>query len=232
MIVKVLASGSKGNSTLVVTDKSKLLIDVGLCITDLIRRLDPVGLDEIDAILITHTHTDHVKGLDQINKKYNIPIYDGASLNSDLEINDVIIKSFPLSHDVTCYGFIISSNSCELVYITDTGYISTRNIELTKNKDIYIIESNHDEDMLLEGSYPHILKQRIISDKGHLSNKASSKYMKKVIGDKTKYVVLAHLSEENNLPEIAYSNMERVIKDKNIKLYVAKQHEVTEEIKV
>ena len=86
--------------------------------------------------------------------------------------------------------------------------------------------------MLLEGSYPYILKQRIISDRGHLSNKASSQYIKKVIGDKTKYVVLAHLSEENNRPEIAYQNMEKVLKDKDIKLLVAKQHEVTEEIMV
>lgn len=232
MIVRVLASGSKGNSTLVITKESKILIDAGLCITDLIRRLEPVSLNEINAVLVTHNHTDHIKGIEQIKRKYNIPIYDGSSLENELEIKDVVIKSFPLSHDVTCCGFIIKNGNSELVYITDTGYISTKNIELTKNKDIYIIESNHDEKMLLEGSYPYILKQRIISDKGHLSNKASSIYMKKVIGDKTKYIVLAHLSEENNLPEIAYSNMEKIIKDKDIKLYVAKQHEVTEEIEV
>lgn len=232
MIVKVLASGSKGNSTLIVTEKSKILIDAGLCLSELERRLDNINLSEIDAVLITHTHSDHIKGLEHLKKKYNIPIYDSSNLVPSLEIKDILIDYFPLSHDVPCLGFIIRNHSSELVYITDTGYMSAKNIELTKNKDIYIIESNHDEKMLLEGSYPYILKQRIISDRGHLSNKAALLYMKKVVGDKTKCIILAHLSEENNLPEIAYSNMEKLTKDKNIKLIVAKQHEVTEEIMV
>ena len=232
MIVRVLASGSKGNSTLIETNKSKILIDVGLCISDLENRLGDVKLDQIDAIFITHTHSDHIKGLAQIKKHHKIPIYDNLNIEESLNIKDLTVSAITLSHDVDCVGLIVSDNIHELVYITDTGYISSKNIEITKNKDIYIIESNHDEKMLLEGSYPYILKQRIISDRGHLSNKASSQYIKKVIGDKTKYVVLAHLSEENNRPEIAYQNMEKVLKDKDIKLLVAKQHEVTEEIMV
>jgi phosphoribosyl 1,2-cyclic phosphodiesterase len=232
MIVRVLASGSKGNSTLIETNKSKILIDVGLCISDLENRLCDVKLDQIDAIFITHTHSDHIKGLAQIKKHHKIPIYDNLNIEESLNIKDLTVSTITLSHDVDCFGLIVSDNIHELVYITDTGYISSKNIEITKNKDIYIIESNHDEKMLLEGSYPYILKQRIISDRGHLSNKASSQYIKKVIGDKTKYVVLAHLSEENNRPEIAYQNMEKVLKDKDIKLLVAKQHEVTEEIMV
>ena len=232
MIVRVLASGSKGNSTLIETSESKILIDVGLSINDLEHRLGEVKLNQIDAIFITHTHSDHIKGLAQIRKHHKIPIYDNLNIEEQLNIKDLTISVITLSHDVDCVGLIVSDSIHELVYITDTGYISSKNIEITKNKDIYIIESNHDEKMLLEGSYPYILKQRIISDRGHLSNKASSQYIKKVIGDKTKYVVLAHLSEENNRPEIAYQNMEKVLKDKDIKLLVAKQHEVTEEIEV
>lgn len=232
MIVKVLSSGSKGNSTLISTKKTKILIDVGLSTKELEIRLGEVSLNDVDAILITHNHSDHIKGLDVISKRYDIPVYTSENITQDLVIKDLNITFFNLSHDTPCIGFIIRNSDTELVYMTDTGYVNKKLIPLTTNKDIYIIESNHDEKMLLEGSYPYILKQRIINDEGHLSNKAAGRYIKKVMGDKTKCVILAHLSEENNIPELAYKNMEKVLKDTNIKLLVAKQCEVLEDVKV
>ncbi len=232
MIIKVLASGSKGNSTLIQTKNANILIDVGLSTKELEIRLGNIKLDSIDAILITHTHTDHIKGLQIISKRYNIPVYTIENICNEQVIKDIHITAFNLSHDTPCIGFIIENNNQELVYITDTGYINRKLIPITTNKDVYIIESNHDEKMLWEGTYPYILKQRISDDYGHLSNAAASKYIKKVKGDKTKCVILAHLSEENNLPDVAYENMKKVLKDTDIELLVAKQYEVLDDVKV
>lgn len=223
MKIKVLASGSKGNATLVMTDNTCVLIDIGITYPDLLKRMQAIDMtpDAIDYLLITHTHSDHVKGLKTFCKmtglKALVPLgmkdelleivtEDMIDIIMDYEIfNDIEVELIHTSHDTSCsVGYILTSNDKNLLYVTDTGYLNNRYLKMVKNFDIYIIESNHDEVMLMEGGYPFILKQRILSDSGHLSNKTTAKYLSTVVGDKTKYVVLTHLSEKNNTEELAY----------------------------
>lgn len=240
MKVKVLASGSKGNVTFVEKDNTRILIDIGMnskYVEDKLREMN-VSPRTIDAILITHSHTDHINGLHTFTKKYNIPTYIGKKMDIDvpnkifvteeMNIKDITVRSFKTSHDVPSFGYIIDD---ELVYITDTGYINDKYFDILKNKKMYIMESNHDIERLMDGPYPYYLKQRILSDKGHLSNELSSEYLKKFIGKNTDCVVLAHLSETNNLEEIALN--EFLSRNKNVKkVIIAKPKEPTEMIEV
>ena len=242
MKITNLASGSKGNSTLIELDNKNILIDIGLPISNLEKRLEK-SFPKIDILIITHTHVDHIKGIKSIIRAQNPIIY---TLENDLEekivsnkINyqkiieedDLTIELFEVSHDVPCAGVYLKYKDKELVYVTDTGYIKDKLLKKYKNKDIYIIESNYEEEMLRKGKYPYHLKQRIRSDRGHISNEDSCKYLKKLIGDKTKYVMLAHLSEENNTPDIVDERTENLIKDleykpKRIILSQEKKHSV------
>ena len=223
MKVSVLSSGSKGNTTYIESDNTKILIDIGNTSKYVKEKLEDFGVkpEEIDAILITHTHIDHIKGLKVFIKKYNVPIYITDIMHKsldyvekynlitdDFDIKDIHITTIKTSHDTDdSRGYIISNNNSSIVYITDTGYINEKYFKLLNNKDIYIMESNYDVEMLLNGNYPFQLRQRINSPKGHLSNYDSSKYLSTFIGDKTKYILLAHLSEENNTEELAYETL-------------------------
>lgn len=244
MIITNLASGSKGNATIVETEEINILIDAGLPLSNLKKRLKK-PFPKIDVLIITHTHTDHIKGIESIVKKYNPIIYTGkndlyqkvqkgTNINQDnnFKLASIEIETFNLSHDVPCIGIKIKDNEHEIIYITDTGYIKEKTLEKIKNKDMYIIESNYDEEMLMNGSYPFYLKQRIRSPKGHLSNDDTVRYLKQLIGPKTKYISLAHLSEENNNPVIVEKNVKQLTsKHKNIKkVKVYKQDEVNETI--
>ena len=245
MIVKQLASGSKGNVTLVETKKHNILIDAGLPLKKINERIEG-GLPSIDIILITHTHDDHIKGLNSYIKEYKPKIYTKVEnlkekinyediSNDDLIEDNFSIVFFPLSHDTPCSGILIKEDDKELVYITDTGYINTKVLDKIMNKDMYIMESNHDIEKLRNGKYPFFLQQRILGDKGHLSNEMSSKYLAKVAGKNTKAIVLAHLSEENNTEDLALSTFLETF-DKNHKkvenLYIAKQDEALKKIEV
>lgn len=241
MKITVLASGSKGNITLVETKTHNILIDAGITYSNILKRNN--RLPDIDMIIVTHTHIDHVYGLHSFIKKYNpvvlsrcinITEYSNKAKITDLYEDDKLqIELFPLSHDVPCSGILIKEDNKELVYATDTGYINEKILDKITNKNIYIIESNHDEEMLRHGKYPFYLQQRIRSEVGHLSNETTSSYLKKLVGDKTSYVVLAHISKENNKPEIAYSEAKNNLIDKNIQgLYTAKQDEILEVIEV
>ena len=119
-----------------------------------------------------------------------------------------------------------------LVYVTDTGYINRKYLEKMRKKDIYLIESNHDEKMLMEGPYPYYLKQRVISDVGHLSNKTTAKYLENLIGDNTKYIILAHLSEKNNTEQLALSATKEKLGNKKIQVLIAKQDEESPYVEV
>lgn len=231
MKVKVLASGSKGNSTLVISGNTKILIDVGITVPQIKKSLDDLEIDisSLDGILISHTHSDHIKGLMSIIKKYKLVVYAKPELIYDLvkyipidsiivvdkyaEIGNIKVDFIETSHDVTSFGFIISDKNSSMVYITDTGYINKKYDSITKNRDIYIIEANHDEEMLMNGPYPYHLKQRVISDKGHLSNRYTGKYLTRNIGDKTKYILLAHISENNNTYDLALEQVKDEMKD-------------------
>lgn len=241
MKITVLASGSKGNATIIETKKHNILIDAGITLSNAQKRINE--LPNIDVIIITHSHDDHIKGLKSFIKKYHpiiytkspeladLIMYDQLFYNDDIILDDIQIKLFELSHDVKCTGVSIKETEKELIYMTDTGYISKKIISKITNKDIYIIESNHDIDMLREGKYPFYLKQRIMGDCGHLSNTTAAEYLKKVIGPNTKNVILAHLSEENNTYEKAKITTEKIINN-NIKLYIATQEESLETIEV
>ena len=146
--------------------------------------------------------------------------------NEEFFIDEFHVTVFHTSHDAKgSVGFIINDSNTSLVYVTDTGYLNKDILSLIKNKNIYIFESNHDIDMLMTGPYPYTLKQRVLSDKGHMSNELSGEYLKKIIGNATKKIVLAHLSEINNTEELALSTVSNIIK-KDIPILTAKQHEI------
>ena len=253
MIVCVLSSGSKGNCTYVKTKKHNILIDIGtssLYVEKALRSIN-VNPSDIDIILITHAHIDHVKGLKVFSKKYHPLVYisDKILKEANLEIenvssneivdyeSDISIKSIKLSHDVTdIKGYVIEEDNSSVVYITDTGYINEKNFDKIKNKSVYVFESNHDVEKLMNNpNYPHHTKIRILSDKGHLSNVDSAYYLTKLIGNNTKCVILAHLSEQNNTDELALNSLKKSLTKKNIKLnkvLVAHQNELTEKINI
>lgn len=252
MKIKVLASGSKGNSTLIRTDNLNILIDIGITYQQLAYELETINLTpkDLTAILITHTHSDHIKGLASLVKKTNIKVYileemleelskkipiDNLFIYEDpLEIEELNINLIRISHDVEGVGFIINHNDKSLVYITDTGYINRKYLPLMKNKNLYVIESNHDEEMLMEGPYPYILKQRVISDKGHLSNNTTADYLLEIVGDKTKHIILAHISENNNTEDLALNTTKNLLEENGIykDIIIAKQYESLDEIEV
>ena len=249
MRVCVLSSGSKGNCTYVGTKNHKILIDIGTSSLYTEKSLKSINVDpsNIDIVLITHAHIDHVRGLRVFNKKYKPKIFitdkiiKEADLGdvefnkiNDLElIEDIKISSINLSHDVTdIKGYIVEEEKSSMVYITDTGYIQEKNFEVLKNKCIYIFESNHDVETLMNNpNYPHHTKIRILSDKGHLSNKDSAYYLSNFIGKNTKYIVLSHLSEQNNTEDLAVNTLIQVLNKKSINkpnIVVGKQNIMTD----
>jgi len=250
MLVSVLASGSKGNSTLIKTDKLNILIDAGMNLKYIREKLEDIGigLSDINYIFITHTHKDHIGALWAFVKKYNPIVCIGSKMLDDLEylenyenafilqdsldLEDIHVDIINTSHDTSeSKGFIFTTKDSSLVYITDTGYINNKYFKKIYNKEMYIIESNHDVEMLMHGKYPKWLKQRVLSDKGHLSNQACSFYLSKLIGNNTKKVILAHLSQENNTEEIALATLKSTLKEYGIEfedIGVAKQNEKTE----
>ncbi len=252
MKIKVLASGSKGNCSLIETASARFLIDIGITYQRLKKELEKMNLnlDDIDALLLTHAHNDHTSGLKVLLKHTNFKIYANKDIikeltvdidkerielyDSIMHLNSTELTIFKTSHDAKgSVGFLITDDGSSLVYITDTGYLNRKYFKLLTNRNIYYIESNHDEKMLMDGPYPYYLKQRILSDEGHLSNETTSKYLKKLVGDSTKYIILAHLSEHNNKEELAYTTTRVALQDRSdIKILVAKQNEALEEIEV
>ena len=239
----ILGSGSKGNSTLLIGDKEKILIDVGFSYPQMVKLLSQYDISpsSIDAILITHTHKDHINGLKGFIKKNGTRVYTNYQMLEEiskiipedfLELNDepymigdFSIETFPTSHDAPgSVGFIIHDSNMSMVYVTDTGYINQKNLNKLKNKNLYIFESNHDINMLMTGPYPYILKQRVLSDKGHLSNELAGNYLKEIIGSDTKEIVLAHLSENNNTHELALQTVKDIL-DQDILIEAAYQNQ-------
>lgn len=252
MKVKVLSSGSKGNTTYIETDNTKILVDLGNTCKYVKEKMDELNVDpkEIDAILLTHTHKDHTNGLKVFQKRYKTKIYIAPKMideipyvenyeitdGNTIKIKDIEIDIIKTSHDAEdSRGFIINNKDKSIVYITDTGYINERYFNKLKNKNIYILESNHDIEMLNNGPYPFKLRQRILSDKGHLSNYDSARYLSEFIGAKTKYIVLAHLSEENNTKELAYETLIERLNENHQhidNILIAGQNEETELIEI
>lgn len=245
MKLAVLASGSKGNCTYIETNNLKILIDIGMTNLYIEKALKSINVEakDIDYVFITHIHTDHTAGLKVFLKKNNPIVFLTKKMYEELStilelknyeiiedkivISDTIVEYFKTSHDTSdSLGYIFTSKEKSIVYVTDTGYINIKNFPLLKNKDIYVFESNHDVSLLMNNpNYPYHTKQRILGDKGHLSNDQASEYLERLSGDKTKCIILAHLSEQNNDPIIAINTLKEKVKD--VEIVIASQNERT-----
>lgn len=229
--VSVLASGSSGNSLYVETGQKRILVDAGLSGKKITGLLEQIGRkpDDLDAILVTHEHRDHIHGVGVLARKYKLDVYANEktwqamepligdvsfeqknifNMGQVMTLGDIDIESFGVSHDAADPQFYqFHKDNKSFVVLTDTGYCSDRVRGIIKNADGYLMESNHDLAMLRMGKYPWSTKQRILSDKGHLSNEDGASVALDVIGNKTKRIYLGHLSKENNLKEIAHMTM-------------------------
>lgn len=223
----ILASGSSGNATLIETADQTILVDCGLSGKKIENLFSEVGrsMTDVDAILVTHEHVDHIKGLGVLARRYEVPIYANAKtwmamepligeVNSDQKFQfdmetvksfgSLQVESFGVSHDAAEPMFyIFHSGKKKFVMITDTGYVSDRMKGHIANADAYLFESNHDVEMLRMGRYPWNVKRRILGDEGHVSNEDAGIAMSEVIGDATKRIYLGHLSKDNNMKDLA-----------------------------
>ena len=214
MRFSLLASGSKGNCCVIETNDTKIVIDCGSTQKYLKECFNKINCDihSLDALLLTHTHNDHVSCLKLFK---HLPIYAEEPLevafqiviqeDECFQINSLKIQSIRLSHDSKCLGYILQDEKEKLVYITDTGYLKEQYYELIQDADYYIFECNHDLRMLIKSNRPEYVKNRIRSANGHLCNEDCARHLKKCITKRTKHVVLAHISEEANTKELAYS---------------------------
>lgn len=229
MRVDLLCSGSKGNCCVVRSKETQIMIDCGSTKRYLFQALSQAGIsrEQNDALLITHTHTDHVS---QIKHFQNAPIYSHCDIQqaekhiivSPLDsfiVKDLKITVIGLSHDSpnTC-GYVIEDGEEKLVYVTDTGYIPNIYKPLLADADYYVFESNHDIPTLMRTSRPYYVKQRIIGDTGHLCNEDSSNNLSSLINTNTKEIILAHISEEGNHPQIVLDTIENTFKKKQLSL--------------
>ncbi|MDZ5471680.1 MBL fold metallo-hydrolase [Bacillus sp. 31A1R] len=223
----VLASGSTGNAIFVETEDHSFLVDAGLSgkqMEALFAKIDR-DMGKLSGLLVTHEHSDHIKGIGVLARKYKLPIYANSKtwtamdhligeipldqkFTFDMEtvksFGSLDIESFGVSHDAAEPMFyVFHHNGKKLVLITDTGYVSDRMKGIISNAEMYVFESNHDVQMLRMGRYPWSIKQRILSDVGHVSNEDAALAMSEVVGEKTKRIYLAHLSADNNMKDLA-----------------------------
>lgn len=247
--VDIIASGSKGNTTLIKAGDTAVLIDAGISCKRIAEGIRNCGLEpeDLSGILITHEHSDHIAGLRVFGKKFpSVPIFANEktwmqiAIRKDLNPNQVRvfprgcvlgnlrIESFKTSHDaVDPVGYKLYYKDDKCTYLTDCGYISREVKAAVEGSQTLILEANHDEDMLIHGPYPKMLQDRILGNYGHLSNTTAGKFL---TGLKTlpEEVLLAHLSEQNNTHRIALSTVENILEEQNkrdaISLYVARQN--------
>ena len=235
--VVMLASGSKGNAALISTDSQRFLVDLGISCRELVKRMQQVGAcpEELDGVFITHEHIDHVKGLGTFCKKYQVPIYasqgtwraifskypelnrTNCRLTGDrMLVGDVRIDSFAISHDAAQpqgYSFLWRGGAAKCTYVTDTGFVTPVVREAVQDSDVLILEANHDVEMLKNGSYPYDLKQRILGTRGHLSNATAGQFLLQ-LERLPRRIFLAHLSEQNNLPQLALDTVKNILDSK------------------
>jgi phosphoribosyl 1,2-cyclic phosphodiesterase len=251
----VLASGSKGNSIFIRTQHTAVLLDAGLSGKAIFSLLDSIKVEpsDLQGVIISHEHSDHVRGAGVICRKLNIPLYISKltysacahqigklpaetiffSVGNSFEIDDLVVRPFPSSHDVidgANFVFLQKGNKQKLAVVTDAGYSSNLMLLNLRDSSTIILESNHDVNMLLNGPYPPHLKQRIKSRQGHLSNEQAIGVISQILHSGLKNLVLAHLSEKNNLPDLAHKLMSDFLKEMKyeLNLLVSSQYEATE----
>ena len=234
----VLSSSSKGNSTYIEINDTKFLIDAGLGFNDIKEKLFEIGVtaDELDFIIVTHAHSDHVRSIHSFNRVYNTKIYIGEKTyeeyaKKDLiknyefvenisEINGIKFDKVPISHDKSGFGYIFEHNNKSICYMADTGMIHHKFHKKLQNKTLYIFESNHDVFMEMNGTKDEITKIRNIGDMGHLSNEDCAMYLNKLIGNDTTDIILIHISEHDNTIDKAY-NVNRKLIDEKINIHLS-----------
>jgi phosphoribosyl 1,2-cyclic phosphodiesterase len=290
MRMTVLASGSKGNSTVVATGRTRILVDAGLSCREILKRMHTAGEDPraLDAILITHEHQDHVQGVAVLARKLGIPVYftemtqrawlrwmhprkrmtyadwlrqrqqgsssgtaaeaSGVALAASVDeteselceeaasedrdpaalpsvtyfeagkrfaVGDIDVEPFTIPHDAADpVGFVFEGDGVRIGFATDLGYMPANARQALRRCDVLLLESNHDTEMLRDGPYPWSVKQRVMSRVGHLSNEAAAEFLERNYDGQATYVILAHLSESNNLPALARVSAERALRDR------------------
>ena len=236
----VLASGSRGNATVVASSRTRILVDAGISARETFKRMRSVGTDphSLSAILVTHEHSDHITGLVTLARKLNIPVYmtaptrqacsrllaakDGSrwapkrsetfAAGSPFTVGDFEVTPFTIPHDaVDPVAFTFRAEGIKVAVATDLGYMPASVVHHVRGCDALMVESNHDIEMLRVGPYPWSVKQRVMSRVGHLSNDALAQFFSSDYDGNAAFVILAHLSEQNNHPEIARSAAERAL---------------------
>ncbi len=249
-----LVSGSSGNSTYVGTKHTRILVDAGVSGKKIMESLAELKLtgNDIDALFITHEHLDHIKGAGIFSRRFNVPIYATYDTWMAMEenlgkigpenkrfvysgenciINDLCIRPFSIPHDaVEPVGYNIFAGEKKITIATDIGHITEEIRESIAESQVLLLEANHDEEMVQKGSYPWHLKKRILSDRGHLSNKTAGELLSSVVDGKMKHVFLGHLSQENNEPHLAFDTVDKILQKnkiqvgKHIKMDMAYRH--------
>lgn len=230
MQVAVLASGSKGNATFVEMDAKKILVDAGISTRRIRQELSAIGQDieKLDGVFVTHEHSDHIRGLATMVKKYRINVYTRPdtframhaleafppecihSIGDRVRLGRVVVKAFDISHDAADpVGYVIQGTR-RCVVATDMGYVDDAVCRMLEGAHALVLESNHDENMLKNGSYPYSLKQRILGRSGHLSNRAAALAVAGLKQHPRK-LLLAHLSEQNNTEELAHKTVAGIL---------------------
>jgi phosphoribosyl 1,2-cyclic phosphodiesterase len=248
--VCVLGSGSKGNCTYIESPEARILVDVGLSAREIERRLRLIGRspEGLDGMLISHEHADHIQGVGALARRYRLPVYANAATwqraqhvvgvvadrrdfwtGSPFMLKDLAIDPFSLPHDADDpVAFRLSWRRRIMAIVTDLGYPSQLVRERIKGCHLLVLEANHDDAMLKAGPYPWPLKQRIGGKSGHLSNLQSSQLLRDILHDELEQVVLAHLSEINNLPDLARLTAQEGLGSRGTRLSVASQRDVSE----
>lgn len=247
MQITTFASGSRGNCTLVSCSGKNFLIDCGISMRRIKENLSLSALkpEDITAIFITHEHADHVCGLSMLCKHYNIPVFAPRTVANHLSysvagvenylnmipadgkivFDEVKVSAFHTSHDTDeSVGYRIEADSV-FAFATDTGIVTDEMYSGLLGADAVIIESNHDVDMLLGGTYPYYLKRRILSERGHLSNADCGSLAAFIADSGAKYIILGHLSRENNTPRLAFDTVKKALGSREVMLYVAPEAE-------
>lgn len=236
-----LFSGSSGNSIFIASNETRILIDAGLPGKSIEAALKEISEEpkDIDGIFITHEHSDHIKGVGVLSRKYNIPVYANEKTwesmqglignikdhniriidKKSLNIKDMDIITYNIPHDAASpLGYAVYAGGKKACVATDLGNFTEEVKSNIKDADILLLESNHDVEMLKFGPYPYVLKRRILSDIGHLSNEACGNAIVEIMTEKPKRVILGHLSNTNNYPDLAYQTVINILNDNNIKL--------------